>query len=183
MRNEKGLSLVALAITIVAILTLAGVATYFVLGEDGILEQATTDEVEYNKNEVLEELNFVITQKYLDAYHKGTSGGSDNIAQYYNTEKVIMFLKGYTGGETGDDYSVQDTKVLIEDLVEATDMYYINISEFKIDTTSYGTGKNEKDSKDFFFIKKEGEEQYKVYYRNSEGTDEEIGELEFQPEI
>ena len=184
MKKQNGLGLLSLIIIIAILITLAGVAFKVILGDDGVLDKVTTEEVEYNKTEVLEELNFMITEKYLDAYKKATSSGKkDNIEQYYNIEKVIQFLKGYSGGESGDDYTNQDSKVVIEDLAQTTDAYFIKTSELKTAISGYGEGKNEEGSKDFFFIKKESEQIYKVYYKNSNGQDEEIGELEFEPEI
>lgn len=184
MKEENGLGLVSLAIIIIILIVFAGVAFKLILGHDGVLEKVTTEEVEYNKTEVLEELNFMITEKYLEAYKKATAAGkNNNIDQYYNTEKVIKFLKGYNGGESGEDYSVQDSKVIIEDLAGNTDMYFIKISELKTNISGYGNGENEEGSNDFFFIKKESEQVYKVYYKNSNGEDEEIGQLEFEPEI
>lgn len=184
MKKQNGLGLLSLIIIIVILIILAGVAFKLILGDDGVLDKVTTEEVEYNKTEVLEELNFMITEKYLDAYKKSTSSGkNNNIEQYYNIEKVIKFLKGYSGGETGDDYTNQDSKVVIEDLAGITDMYFIKISELKTDISGYGEGENKEGSKDLFFIKKENEQEYKVYYKNSNEEDEEIGLLEFEPEI
>lgn len=184
MKKENGLGLIPLIFIIIVLLILIGVAFKLVLGDDGVLEKVTTEEAEYNKTEVLEEINLIIREKYLDAYKKSTSSGKkDNIEQYYNIEKVIKFLKGYSGGESGNDYTNQDSKVIIEDLAGNTDMYFIKISELKTDINGYGGGENKEGSKDFFFIKKESEQIYKVYYKNSNGEDEEIGELEFEPEI
>ena len=184
MKRENGLTLTALVITIIILLVLAGVSLRFIVGENGVIEKATTVEAEYNKSEVLEELNLIITEKYLDAYKKATKAGKDaKIEQYYNSEKVIKFLKGYSGGESGEDYTVQDSKIIIEDLVGSTDEYFIRISELNKDISSYAKGKNEENSKDFFFIKKESEDVYKVYYRNSRRENEEIGALQLQPQV
>lgn len=184
MKKERGLGLISLAIIIIILLILAGVAFKLILGSDGVLEKVTTEEVEYSKTEVLEELNLIIREKYLDAYNKAIEKGkTNNIEQYYTSDKVIKFLKGYSGGESGEDYSIQDAKVIIEDLVNSTDMYYIKISELNFDISNYGKGDNKENSKDFFFIKKQSEEIYKVYYKNVKGEDEEIGELDIKPEI
>lgn len=184
MKKENGLTLTALVITIIILLILAGISLKFVLGENGVIKQATTVEEKYNKSEVLEELNLLITEKYLDAYNKYTKAGKNaTLDQYYNIEKVIKFLKGYSGGETGNDYQIQDTKVIIEDLIGSTDKYFIRIAELNRDISSYAKGKNEENSKDFFFIKKESDEVYKVYYRNLKREDEEIGMLQFHPQV
>ena len=148
MKNEKGLTLTALVITIIILAILAGVSLKFVLGENGVIKQATTVEAEYNKSEVLEELNLIITEKYLDAYNKYTKAGKNaTIEQYYNVEKVIQYLKGYSGGETGNDYQTKDSKVVIEDLVGSADKYFIKISELNKDISNYAKGKNAENRK------------------------------------
>ncbi len=183
MRKENGLGLISLAIIIIILIILVVITFKVVLGDDGVIDKVTTEEVEYNKTEVLDELNLIITEKYVDSYKKGTKGGENKLEQYYNPEKVIKFLEGYSGGETGEDYTTKDSKVIIEDLVGTTDMYFIKVSELNEDITSYGQGENVEGSKDFFYIKKESEEVYKVYYKNVKGEDEEIGPLNLEPEI
>lgn len=183
MKKNNGLSWVALTVIIIALIGFAGVTCELILGDDGVVEKATKEEAKYNKSEVLEELNLVITENYLSSYKKATKEGKNNLEKFYNTEKVIKYLKGYSGGETGEDYSVQDSKVIIEDLVGTTDMYFVRVTELNKDITSFGKGENKQDSKDFFYIKKESEEVYKVYYRNSDLEDEEIGVLQFKPEV
>ena len=42
MRNKKGITLVALVVTIIVLLILAGVTLNLVMGEEGILGKATT---------------------------------------------------------------------------------------------------------------------------------------------
>lgn len=184
MVNNEGKAFVTVIIILV-ILGIVGVVAYnMATGTDGILTKVTSDEEKYDKSEVLEEINFVIKEKYLEAYSKATVGGENKIQEFYNPEKVMAYLKGHA---VKDDGSVNleeapTQKIYIEDLVDEKDCYYININTFKRDITTYGKGKNEKDSKDYFFIKKDAEE-YKLYYKDSDAKVEEIGALVFEQEM
>ena len=188
MKRDEGLTLVALAIMIGAILVLAGILIHFMIGENGILTEATKEEDFFDKEEIVEELNVKITEKYLDVYGKATKDGKNNIEEFYDGEKVILFLKGYTGGETGNDYSVQNPdKVIIEDLVghaqTAEDSrYFIILSALNKKIEKYGKGNNEEEATDYFYIKVSND-SYTVHYINTEGEDEEIGELKIEQSL
>ena len=56
MKQNNGLTLIALVITIIVLLILAGVSLALTIGNNGILSRATTVESTYNQSEVLEEL-------------------------------------------------------------------------------------------------------------------------------
>ena len=184
MRNNAGKAFVQLII-IIAILAVIGFVAYkAAVGRDGIIRKVTTEEEKYNKTEVLEEINFMITEKYLDAYGKATAGGENKIEQFYNNEKVIAYLKGYSGGEDGNiNYEeAPDKKVIIEDLVSEENCYFVNIENLKSDMSSYGKGENTKDSNDYFFIKQE-EEKLNLYYKDANFEIEQIGELQIEQSI
>lgn len=188
MKKNEGLTLVALVITIIIILILAGVSLSMTIGKNGILTKATTVEAEYNKSEVLEELNIVITEKYLDAYSRATKEDKLNLEKYYTPEKVIEFLKGHTGGDSGEDYTTVDAKIIIEDLKVGSDeenanAYFVKLSELKGTFKDYGKGKNEQNAKDYYFIKKESEETYMLYYNNELGENEQVGALQIQQQL
>ncbi|MBR3697092.1 MAG: hypothetical protein IKM97_02310 [Clostridia bacterium] len=201
MKNNKGLTLVALIITIIVLLILAGISIWFVIGENGILTKATTVEETYNKSEVLEELNIIVTQKYLDAYNKATSNGNvDNLDEYYSLEKVIQYLLGHSGGEDGKTYvdgETPDSKVYIESLKNFTNTiedtrYYVIIERLGRSITKYGKGENDYlTSNDYFYIKvsqnTEENKTAKVFYKSSQSAsdsdDEEIGELKLQQNL
>ena len=52
MKQNKGLTLIALVITIIVLLILAGVSIALTIGNDGILTKASTVELTYNQSEV-----------------------------------------------------------------------------------------------------------------------------------
>ncbi len=100
MRNNEGKAFLKLLIVIVILFLIGFMAYKWAIGRDGIITKVTTDEKEYNQSEVLQEINVIITQKYLEAYSKATSGGENKIEQFYNADKVMLYLKGYTCDET-----------------------------------------------------------------------------------
>ena len=193
MNNNKGLTLVALVITIIVLLILAGVTIYMMLGNNGVLNKSKTVEIEFNKGEVLEELNIIISEKYLDAYHKATKDGKVTIEKYYNGKKVILFLLGHSGGENGDDETTFDSTKYIEELEGFTNTdqdsrYFINLDTLKRKIEKYGKGTNEENATDYFYLKTSGMEsnnvdKIEVYYKTLEGADEKIGDLQIQQSL
>ena len=82
MRNNEGKAFVKLLIIIVILAIIGFIAYNWAVSRDGIITKVTTDEEKYNKSEVLEEINFIITQKYLEVYKKATVGGENKIEQW-----------------------------------------------------------------------------------------------------
>ncbi len=195
MKNNRGATILPLVITIIILLVLAGIALYFTIGENGVVKKVEDEEITFNKDEVLEGLNIIIREKYLDAYSKGTKDGKNNLDQFYNGEKVIQFLLGYSGGEDGnvDMNSQPDSTKYIEVLSDSSfnkenfskeenvSYYFINLEELKRDINRYGKGENGS-SGDFFYLKCSGD-SYKVYYLNLNGEEEEIGDLQIKQEL
>lgn len=60
MRKNNGITLVALIITIIVLLILAGVTISLVLGDNGILNRAKNSGVEYTKSSIKEEIELGI---------------------------------------------------------------------------------------------------------------------------
>jgi len=90
MKNQKGITLIALVITIIVLLILAGVSIAMLTGENGILTQANSSKSETNKAEATEKislaLNAVKAKVYemqvgsatYDPYGDATSGDDDD---------------------------------------------------------------------------------------------------------
>ena len=66
MRDTKGITLIALIITIIVLLILAGVTIITLTGENGILKRATTAGQKTNEETAKEELKLLITEARLD---------------------------------------------------------------------------------------------------------------------
>ena len=181
MRNNEGKAFVNLLIIVVILAIICYIAYNWAVSKDGIITKVTTDEEKYNKSEVLEEINFIITQKYLEVYKKATAGGENKIEQFYNGDKVIAYLKGYTCDDNGNinlEEAPTET-AYIEDLASEENCYYVNIKNFKRDITTYGIGENAENSSDYFFIRKE-DDKYNLYYQNANKEIDEVGTLSIE---
>ena len=67
MRNNKGITLIALVITIIVLLILAGVSIAMLTGQNGILNQATQAKTETAKAEAVEKINMALSAAYAEA--------------------------------------------------------------------------------------------------------------------
>lgn len=187
MKNNKGLTLVSLVVTIIVLLILAGVSLNMLIGDNGVLTKATTVEVSYNKGEVIEELNILSTEKYLEAYNEAVSAGDVmNISQYYNPTTVINFLLG----KDKDGNTVPGAKVYIEPLNGEYDKskndtrYFIIVSSLGRNIEKYGLGTNNVNNTDYFYIKTTEDDSGKiltttVFYKDADPAteDEKIGDI------
>ena len=99
MKNNKGITLIALVITIIVLLILAGVAIAMLSGENGILTRASdskvANEIGAKKDEVNMAAAEAITEYYEDKYVTELTGANLKDIQTKITEKV-------TAGTTGD---------------------------------------------------------------------------------
>lgn len=67
MRNQKGITLIALVITIIVLLILAGVSIAMLTGQNGILTRATDAKNDTARAEVVERINMELNGIYTDA--------------------------------------------------------------------------------------------------------------------
>lgn len=65
-KKEKGITLVALVVTIVVLLILAGVSISLVIGQNGIVTRAQDASKKYNKAAIDERANMLGAEKELD---------------------------------------------------------------------------------------------------------------------
>lgn len=173
MKNENGSSIIALVITIIVLIAIAGLGVFLTIGEDGILTQVGDEETEYNKTEIIEQLNSFLTHKYIEDYHKESG---NNIEKYYNEDEIIKYLKDNNYIE--DFYEVKASE-------KTENKYFIKVENLKINITQFGLGKNGNNGgngKGLFFLQKE-ENGLIVYYINLTGETEKIGELEVQKDL
>ena len=68
--EEKGITLVALVITIIVLLILAGVSIAMLTGENGILTQAQNSKLETERSEKLEKIELAVAAAQLDGKGK-----------------------------------------------------------------------------------------------------------------
>lgn len=67
MRNQKGITLIALVITIIVLLILAGVSIAMLTGENGLLTRANEASTATEKAEVVERVNMELSAQFANA--------------------------------------------------------------------------------------------------------------------
>ena len=111
-RNEQGITLIALVITIIVLLILAGISIAMITGENGILTQAQRAKTETENAQAVEEDRLNEYEDYINDAIGIVTGGEWNEEKGVNapTLKGNMELVRYENGEwvkdeTGSNYS------------------------------------------------------------------------------
>ena len=73
MKNSKGITLVALVITIVVLVIIAAITIVFMLGENGIIEKSKEARFRQQFSEVQEKVELYFTEKEMEAIAHGTT--------------------------------------------------------------------------------------------------------------
>lgn len=88
MKNDKGLSAIAIIISIAIIVVIVGAIIYFVTNK---VEDVTKMDEEYSKTEITEALEKLINNKVVDA-SKQIQGTKDDISTSFNENNMISYL-------------------------------------------------------------------------------------------
>lgn len=98
MRNQRGITLIALVITIIVLLILAGVSIAMLTGDNGILSNAQRSSKETAvanaKEKIATQINEAMTEYYANVY---VDNGSNTIAKSIDAE-----LTQYASGKKDD---------------------------------------------------------------------------------
>lgn len=89
-KQENGITLIALVITIIVLLILAGIAINLTLGENGLLKQAGWAKEEHTNSSIKEELEMDISSVVIDKSKKNEPVTKPDIADYIK-DKVTIF--------------------------------------------------------------------------------------------
>ena len=101
MKNNKGITLIALVITIIVLLILAGVSIAMLTGENGILTQAENSKNDTSDAEVADRINMALNGEFTNLLVDGYfSGGSST---KLGDEATILSANGLNG--TGVTYT------------------------------------------------------------------------------
>ena len=92
MRNQKGITLIALVITIIVLLILAGVSIAMLTGDNGILTQTNKAKVAQIDGQVKEEVNLAIqaAKMYAEEQSVSTSTGYSADAHLASTNDDVL---------------------------------------------------------------------------------------------
>ena len=75
LKNNKGITLIALVITIIVLLILAGVSIAMLTGDNGILTQATSARNDTKAAEVADKINMALNGEYANILAEGYMSG------------------------------------------------------------------------------------------------------------
>ena len=113
MTNNKGITLIALVITIIVLLILAGVSIAMLTGQNGILTRATDSNTETIQAEVEEKINLALNEVYTDilagetTIAKPTIGNTDGkaytVSEINKTGTTVVTIS-YTGNSNVGKY-------------------------------------------------------------------------------
>ena len=130
MKNNKGITLIALVITIIVLLILAGVSIAMLTGSNGILTQAQNATTQTVQGEVEEACKLAVAN--IIAENAGTPAGG------YTTANVKTSLEavnpGYTWSTT-DATGGNDVKVDAQKNSETVATFYVNKETAAVSTT------------------------------------------------
>lgn len=93
MKNSKGITLIALVITIIVLLILAGVSIAMLIGNNGILTQANTAKSDTAKAEAVEKINMELNALYSSVLASTTKATFDDAEKTNATNNLGT---GYT---------------------------------------------------------------------------------------
>ena len=99
LKGKKGITLVALVITIVILLILAGIALNLTIGENGLIKKAKEITVESEKAEVYEQINLATLSGEIEHHANGT----DRITAYKSA--LLSEVDGIDGNSLTDNGS------------------------------------------------------------------------------
>ena len=161
MYKENGFAYQVLALIIIIIIAIAGVLINKVVGRNGVINRVAEVETEFNKEDILEKINYKVTQKFIELNNEAKASGR-SISEIYNSDVVIEFLK--------QSFIIEQTYDEEGNVQEG--VFLIDVEKLKEDddgTNYQGTFKLEKI-----------QEKYMVVYYNENGKSKEVGELKIQ---
>ena len=106
--KQKGITLIALVVTIVVLLILAGVTIAMLTGENGIINQASKAGDKTNLSEEKEKVQLAVTGAYLE-------DGRQEIQETTLDEEVGKYFKNYSVESGEDDEGIEGYIVTVTD--------------------------------------------------------------------
>lgn len=111
LRNEKGITLVALVVTIIVLLILAGVSLSLVAGGNGIINKAATAQDKTLDSSAKEQVELKLAEAAADYYEDKYVNGNSSIGdkKTYVEGKVVGSVGDYTVAGTSGSFTVTKT--------------------------------------------------------------------------
>ena len=95
-KQNNGITLIALVITIIVLLILAGVSIAMLTGDNGILTQSKQAKIETAKGDLKEEINLMIQKRKIDEETGRKVSLKEDLENEISGEKVIEEIEGVT---------------------------------------------------------------------------------------
>ena len=114
MKNNKGITLIALVVTIIVLLILAGVSIAMLTGQNGILNRASEASYESKLQNAAESMSYNVTEAITAYYNKAYVDNTANDTTSTSLEEAIYAGIGssISGGKSTADSSVAVTNGL-----------------------------------------------------------------------
>ncbi len=97
-KDANGITLIALVISIIVMLILAGVSLNLTIGDNGILNQAKTAKLKNEEAEVGTEVATAVSSLDIEYYDKANSYAGITIDSIYNIDGLAKYLNGKVNG-------------------------------------------------------------------------------------
>ena len=135
-KNNKGITLIALIITIIILLILAGVTLHFTLGENGILRNAEVAGNKYSAANVKETIDNILADMQMEAIKNGNKLDLNTIAKNLTSKDSNITLGEYNEGDielkgiytiNGQEYNFTINNKFETSVSESTDNKIVKI--------------------------------------------------------
>ena len=136
LKNPRGITLIALVITIIVLLILAGVSIAMLTGDNGILNQATRAKNDTEKAELADKINMALNSEYANLMADGKL--SDEDVTKIATNNGISNTDFMIGVEMGDNGVDSLTITCVSDKNIKGKITYSN-GKYKIEKAEYPT--------------------------------------------
>jgi hypothetical protein len=161
MGKENGVAYQILVLIVIIIIATIGVLINKLIGKNGLIDKVSVMESEYSKEDILEKINYKITQKFIDINNEAKENNK-SVSELYNSDVVIEFLK--------ENLIIQE--VYDEDGNCQDGIYDINVENLR--------NEEDKVNEDGTFRLEKINDKYVVVYYDKENKSKEIGELQIQ---
>jgi len=166
--NQSGITLIAVVVTVIIMLILAGVSLTMIAGDNAILSQASNAKLEYAHSTVTECMNL----EYLNYEAENTEKKALNV--YVEIEPFIKYLKKHniiTCEIDSPDITYTDSNNVTRQ------GYYIDIKQLSSKDFSYGKGnKTKTPPKDIYVLLKDDDEgnKFTIQYIGNGGAQKDM---------
>ena len=140
MRNQKGITLIALVITIIVLLILAGVSIAMLTGDNGLLTRATESSSETDLADVLERVNMELEAQLTNAMTGEAFDSAGTIQSNINngltgTDYAVTVTVADEGGATTNAGSYNTGNIVTIEITTAPSGVTTEEGTIKFDTT------------------------------------------------